>query len=151
MRCSKAQHWLSRRLDGVLDERAEASLADHMAVCAECRAYADGLGVLDVDLLDAPDPTVDFAARVMECLEERPAQRRAVLSRPGLFRPVAAGLGVAASFAGFVVGSFLEHANGESAVVNAQPVEVVAGDAIDPLAEDSVESVLVAMLSNTEE
>ena len=150
MRCSKAQRWISRRLDGALDEVREASLADHLAECGACRAYAEALAALDLDLLEVPEPTPDFTARVARHLEEAPGRRWAVLSQPGLYRPLAAGLGVAAVLGGFAVGSLLHRTDGNDTGPR-DTVEVAAGEAIDPLAEDSVESVLIAMLSNNKE
>jgi len=151
MRCSKAQKWISRRLDGVLDDVRAAALAAHLAGCEACCAYAEELARLDLGLLEAPEPTADFAARVMDRLEETPVQRRALLSRPALFRPIAAGLGIAAAFGGFMVGSLFHGAKAIGAQPSNETIELAASDAIDPLAADSVESILLAMLSNTEE
>jgi predicted anti-sigma-YlaC factor YlaD len=151
MRCSKARKWISRQLDGELDGDQTASLAAHLADCEACRAHADQLGCLDLDLLEPPEPTAGFVADVLERLDESPAQRRAVLSRPALFRPIAAGLGIAASLIGFAVGSLFDGTNAIEVPPSSDSVELVASAAIDPLATDSIESVLLAMLSDTEE
>lgn len=150
-RCEKAQRWISQRLDGVLDERLEAPLAEHLAECEECRAYADALPALDLDLLEAPGPTSDFVARVTKQLEATRIHRWSVLRRPTVFRPIAAGLGIAAALGGFAVGSLLEFADGNGVLSRNGVVELAAGDALDPLAEDSVESVLITMLEGSEE
>jgi len=151
MRCAKTQRWISERLDGVLAERLEAPLAEHLAGCEECRVYAKALTALDLDLFEAPEPTPDFVARVAQQLEETPLQSWSVLRRPTIFRPIAAGVGIAAALGGFTVGSLLHLANGNGTVSRNGIVELVAGDAVDPLAEDSVESVLIAMLPGSEE
>jgi predicted anti-sigma-YlaC factor YlaD len=151
MRCSKAQRSISRRLDGALEQRLEAPLADHLTGCVACRAYADELARLEFDLLEVPEPTPDFTVRVMHCLDRTSARPRLLLRRPAVFRPVAAGLGIAAALSGFAIGSLLQLANGESTPAPNGPVEVVASDAIDPLGENSVESTLIAMLSTAEE
>ena len=151
MRCSKARHWISRRLDGVLDEAQQSSLAAHLAECEACRAYAESLAALNLDRLEVPDPTPEFTARVMRRVEEAPAQVRAVLSRPWLFRPIAAGLGVAALLGGFAVGWLLQQSGGNAPSPRRENIELTAGDAVNPLAADSIESTLIAMLSNNEE
>jgi predicted anti-sigma-YlaC factor YlaD len=151
MRCSKAQRWISRRADGVLGKGLEAPLAEHLAECGACRAHAEALAALQLDLFGAPEPTHDFVARIAQRVEEMPARRRSVLRRPAVFRPVAAGLGVAAALGGFAIGSHLELANGVNMPPPNGTVELAAGDTIDPLAEDSVESVLIALLSNGKE
>jgi anti-sigma factor RsiW len=151
VRCAKTQGWISKRLDGVLDERLEAVLAEHLGGCEACRAYAEALTTLDLDLLEAPEPTSDFVARVAQQLEETPPQKWSVLLRPTIFRPIAAGLGIAAALGGFTVGSLVHFANGDGRLSRNGIVELVAGDAVDPLAEDSVESVLIAMLPGSEE
>jgi len=151
MRCSKTRQWISRRADGVLDERLEARLGKHLEKCAACRAYADTLPALELDLFEVPEPTQDFVVRVARRVEELPAYRRSMLRHPTVFRPVAAGLGVAAALGGFAVGSLLELANGVDVPAVTGTVELAAGDSIDPMAEDSVESVLIALLSNGKE
>ena len=151
MRCSKARRWISRRLDGALEQRLEARLADHLAGCVVCRAYADELARLEFDLLEVPEPTPDFTVRVMHCLDRTSARPRLLLRRPAVFRPVAAGLGIAAALSGFAIGSLLQFANGDGAPLQNSIVELAPSGTIDPLSEDSVESVLIAMLSNTEE
>ncbi len=151
MRCSKGQRLISRRLDGVLAEGLEARLAEHLAQCRACRAYADGLAALDLDLLEVPEPTPDFAARLARRLGEAPGRRWVVLVHPAFFRPIAAGLGIAAALGGFAVGSSFLLTNGSEASVRNGTVESAAGEAIDPTAEDSVESVLIAMLADGEE
>lgn len=150
MRCSQARRWLSRQIDGELAPAREARLTAHLAECGACRAYAGDLAALDLDLLEVPEPGADFAARLMERLDEAPAQRRALLSRPGLFRPLAAGLGIAASLAGFAIGSLLDGTNGIETRPVAAAGEPVAGGTAELLAADSVESVLLAMLSDSE-
>jgi anti-sigma factor RsiW len=151
MRCAKAQKWISRRLDGMLDGAREKALAVHLDGCDACRSYAEELARLDLDLLAAPEPSPDFAARVMQQVEGAGPRRWAVLSRSRVFRPIAAGLGAAAALGGFAVGShFLRTTENTAPAIN-ETVEVAAGDAVDPLAEDSVESVLIAMLSSNEE
>jgi len=151
MRCAKTQRWISQRLDGVLDERLEGMLAEHLAGCEACRAYAEALGGLDLDLLEAPEPTSDFVARVARHMRDTPLQSWSVLRRPQVFRPIAAGLGIAAALGGFAVGSLLHFANGNGTLTRDGIVELTAGDAVDPLAEDSVESVLIAMLPGSED
>lgn len=151
MRCSKAQKWISRRLDGVLDDARDAALASHLAQCEACRSYAEELAELELDLLEVPEPSLDFTTRVRQLVDETPARRWSALSRPALFRPIAAGLGVAAALGGFAVGSLLQRSHGDVVPPSSDTLEVAASDAMDPLAVDSVESVLLAMLSNTEE
>ena len=151
MRCAKTQRWISQRLDGAFDERLEAMLEKHLAECEACRAYAEALMALDLDLLEAPEPTSDFVARVAVQLEETPLQGWSGLRRPQIFRPIAAGLGIAAALGGFAVGSLLHFANGNGTLSRNGTVELAAGDAVDPLAEDSVESVLIAMLPGSED
>jgi predicted anti-sigma-YlaC factor YlaD len=151
MRCEQAQRWISRDLDGILEESLKGRLAEHLAECGACREYAEGLATLGLDLLEVPEPTPDFTARVCRMLEQTPQRPRLLLIRPAVFRPIAAGLGVAAAVGGFAVGSLLHIANGIDIQPRDATVEIAAGDAIDPLAEDSVESVLIAMLSSGEE
>lgn len=151
MRCAKIQSWISQRLDGVLDERLEAMLAEHLAKCEACRAYAEAMTALDLDLLEAPEPTPDFVARVAQQLEETSHPRWSVLRRPTIFRPIAAGLGIAAALGGFVVGSLFHFANGNGTTSSNGVVELAAGDAVDPLATDSVESVLIGMFPGSKE
>jgi predicted anti-sigma-YlaC factor YlaD len=151
MRCAKTQRWISQRLDGAFDERLEAMLAEHLAECEACRAYAEALRGLDLDLLDVPEPTPDFVARAAERLEETPLQSWPALRQPKIFRPIAAGLGIAAAMGGFAVGSLLHFANGNGTLTPDGMVELAAGDVVDPLAEDSVESVLIAMLPDSKD
>ena len=151
MRCSKAQRWISRRVDGVLDEGLEAPLADHLARCRACQAYAEALAKFDLRLLEVPEPPADFTARVAQGLDETTTGRRFLLTRPAFFRPIAAGLGIAAALGGFAVGSLLHPTNGSETLPRNGTVELAAGNAIDPLAEDSIESVLIAMLSSAKE
>jgi anti-sigma factor RsiW len=151
MRCSQAQKWISRRFDGVLDDVRRAALAAHLADCEACRAYAEELAALDLDLLAAPEPTPDFTARVMRLVERTSPRRWPGLSRPTWFRSIAAGLGIAAALGGFAVGSVLQRSGGDVARASRDTVEAAASDAMDPLAADSVESVLLAMLSSAEE
>lgn len=152
MRCSQARRWVSRQIDGELAPARVARLNAHLAGCDACRAYADDLAALDLDLLEAPEPGTDFAARLTErLLDQGVPQRRAWMSRPRLFRPLAAGLGLAASLVGFAVGARFGGAN----EVETRPVtpvdEPVAGGTAELLAADSVESVLLAMLGDSEE
>ena len=151
MRCSKAQRWISRRLDGELDAASEATLAAHLAGCGKCRAYADGLKALDLGVLEAPEPTADFAARVMQRLPASTPQRRLRLGNPALFRPIAAGLGLAASLIGFAIGSRFAEPSVTESQQSTETVEVTASNALDPLASDSIESFLVAMVPGKEE
>ena len=134
MRCAKIQRWISQRLDGALDERLEAALSAHLAECEACRAYAEALSALDLDLLAVPEPTPDFVARVAQELEGTPHQCWSVLRRRTIFRPIAAGLGIAAALGGFAVGSLPHFANGNSTLSGNGIVELAAGDAVDPLA-----------------
>ena len=151
MRCSKAQRWVSQRMDGVLDQRHVAPLESHLATCEVCRGYAEALGPLDLDLLTVPpEPTSDFTARFAERLAQMPARRPFLLGRPAVFRPIAAGLGIAAALGGFVVGSRILLVNRTDTAPRNGTVELAAGNAADPLAEDSVENVLIAALSSPE-
>ena len=151
MRCSNAQRWISRRVDGVLDPGREARLAEHLAECASCRAYAETMAGLRLDLFEVPEPTERFVARAAAYVEKMSARRPGMLRRPAVFRPVAAGLGLAAALSGFAVGSLLELANGVDIPPRSGTVELATGETIDPTAEDSVESVLIALLSNGKE
>ena len=90
-------------------------------------------------------------ARVVQQLEETPRQSWSVLRQPKVFRPIAAGLGIAAALGGFAVGSILHFADGNGTLSRVSIVELAAGDAVDPLSEDSVESVLISMLPGSEE
>ena len=139
MGCANTQRWISRRLDGVLGERFQAPLAEHLAGCEACRAYAEAVGKLDLDLLKAPAPTPGFVARTARRLEEKPPQELSALRRPTIFRPIAAGLGIAAALGGFTVGSLLHFANGNGTLYHNGIVELAAGDAVDPLADACAE------------
>lgn len=151
MRCSKAQVWISRRADGVLNAALATRLDVHLERCGECRAYARTLAAIEFDQFEVPEPSVGFVDRLTLRLNDTPRQERWVLTRPTVFRPLAAGLGAAAAIVGFTVGSFLQLVGGPDSPPGDGTVELAAGDAIDPLAEESVESVLIAMLSNGEE
>lgn len=150
MKCDKARKLTSRRLDGELGQAGEARLSRHLERCAECTAYAADLANLGLDSFSVPNTTPDFATRVMERVDVSASQRSIVLSRPAFYRPIAAGLGLAASIAGFAVGSGLSFAGTPEQL--AEPgVEQIASNAIDPLADESIETVLIAMLTETEE
>jgi anti-sigma factor RsiW len=150
MKCDRARKLISKRLDGELDQAGEALLLKHLDHCAACTAYAADLASLGLNAFEAPGPTPGFAAGVMARVEESPGQRPVVLSRPGLYRPIAVGLGLAASIAGFAVGSGLSFAAAPEQ--SAEPgVEQIASNAIDPLADESIETVLIAMLTETED
>jgi len=151
MRCSEARKWISRRLDGPLEGARDAALAAHLARCEACRAYADDLTRLDLSVLEVPEPSPGFTQEVMQVVDQVSRPGPVVGRRPRWFRPTAAGLGAAAAVSGFAVGLLLQQPGGDVVAPTEQTVEVVASDAIDPLAVDSIESVLVAMLSSNEE
>jgi len=145
-------------LDGSLESAQAAELAGHLEACPACRGYAGRLEQLGLELLEAPEPSRDFVERLMQRVAEQPPPRRTLLSRPGVFRPLAAGLGIAAALAGFALGLHLQPreqttpqrgAQTDTAVTT-ESVEVAAANAINPLAADSVESVLLAVFVSEE-
>ena len=150
MNCRKAHKLISRQLDGELDQRHEGELSAHLDQCPACAAYGEELADLGLDSFTVPYAAPDFAADVMARVDQSMRQRSLVLSRPSVYRPIAAGLALAASFIGFVVGSEINFTT--AAESDSEPVvEQLASTAIDPLAEGSIETILVAMLSNPEE
>lgn len=151
MRCAKAQRSISRRLDGALSEKLEATLENHLARCEACRTYAKAMANIGLDLLCVPEPAPDFTMRAVQRLGDVPAPRWTVFRRPAVFRPIAAGLGVAAALGGFAVGSLLWPASDRDTTVRNGTVELAAVSAFDPLAEDPIETVLITMVSNGEE
>ena len=43
MRCKKAEKWISDGIDGRLSDKKRVNLESHLAACASCRAYREGL------------------------------------------------------------------------------------------------------------
>jgi predicted anti-sigma-YlaC factor YlaD len=151
MRCSKAQRWVSQGLDGMLSPEREARLDQHLAACEACRAYAAEVENLGLDLLNVPEPAPDFTMRVVGRLADAPVLRPSFLRRPAVFRPIAAGMGVAAALGGFLVGSLLWPGRESGTVVQNGAVELVAVKAFDPLAEDPAEAVSLTIRPDGEE
>jgi predicted anti-sigma-YlaC factor YlaD len=57
VRCERARHWASLRLDGELSTIEEQLLERHLASCERCAAFGAGLGVATSLLRDAPGET----------------------------------------------------------------------------------------------
>jgi ferric-dicitrate binding protein FerR (iron transport regulator) len=54
VRCERARHWASLRLDGELSSLEEQFLDRHLEFCEECRAFEVGIGVATSHLREAP-------------------------------------------------------------------------------------------------
>jgi hypothetical protein len=66
MRCEEALNQLNARADGELPADDAAVLDAHLAECSQCRAAADGLQTIDVELRGAFVPRREAAARLAE-------------------------------------------------------------------------------------
>jgi predicted anti-sigma-YlaC factor YlaD len=106
--CQVYRHWMSLKLDGLLDEDQERALQAHLAMCAACRAEWEALQFVSCLLNEQPTvpaPT-GFVARFEGRLAaERAARRRGVLGAAalalGAFGLTALAL---SSLAGLIVG-----------------------------------------------
>ncbi len=107
MRCSKAQSYLEKQLDGELDEHSKLKLSSHLDKCAVCRAFQRNANKLK-EMLSAL-PQEEFPAWVHGQIMDK--VHRLDNCRPGFFRrykltPVTAMLTIALSlWAGIKVGS----------------------------------------------
>lgn len=93
MRCRKAQREISRSIDGELDARREARLAQHLAACAECRLVAEDLRLIvhGAAGLAPVEPSERVWQNIRVGLEAAGAKPGGELVRPGtrpLFSPV---------------------------------------------------------------
>lgn len=99
MTCEQALEALSARLDGELTEEESGALEAHLAACPSCRALAQELARLSLDVGQAwEEPPEGFRGRVLARAAEEP--RRAV-PRHGAWRRWA-GLAAAAALAAVV-------------------------------------------------
>jgi ferric-dicitrate binding protein FerR (iron transport regulator) len=57
VRCERARHWASLRLDGELSSIEGQLLDRHLASCEECRAFDDGIAYATAHLREAPPET----------------------------------------------------------------------------------------------
>jgi hypothetical protein len=73
MSCPRWQRRVSDRLDGALSPVRERRLAEHLAGCADCRSYARGLELLQVEAarVQAPSFTSEYGERFLLRLESR--------------------------------------------------------------------------------
>jgi ferric-dicitrate binding protein FerR (iron transport regulator) len=54
VRCERARHWASLRLDGELSTIEDQLFDRHLASCEECRAFEAGMGWATAHLREAP-------------------------------------------------------------------------------------------------
>jgi predicted anti-sigma-YlaC factor YlaD len=107
MRCSKAQRYLEKKLDGELDDRSGLKLLSHLDQCPACKAYLRNATKLKRMLSALPQE--EFPAWVHGQIIDK--VHRLDNRRPGFFRrykltPVTAMLTIALSlWAGIKVGS----------------------------------------------
>lgn len=105
--CQVYRHWMSLKLDGLLDQEQERALQAHLATCAACRAEWEALQFVSrllEEQLMMPAPA-GFVARLQGRLgAERAARRRSVLGGTALALG-ALGLGALglSSLAGLIV------------------------------------------------
>lgn len=103
VRCERARHWASLRLDGELSALEARLLERHVAGCEACRAFDAGI--------------VDTATRLRETPVEAPSRRFVPPRVRGVSLPLGkrrAALVVAAALAlGAVTGSLLQRPAGE--------------------------------------
>ena len=100
MRCTRAQRWLSRELDGELSPAQAAALRQHVAQCWSCQEVARSLrGVGDaLDALPAMEARPDFVMRTLARLDAVPQPSKWTRLAPWPLRVAAA----AAAFIGGV-------------------------------------------------
>ena len=81
MESEQIRRRMMQALDGELDPQGQASLAAHLAGCADCQAAWDDLQAVDRVLREAPmvAPPAGFASRVMARVDRRRRVRRSVL------------------------------------------------------------------------
>lgn len=112
MSCRRWQKRVSDRLDGALFPGRERRFAEHVAVCADCRAYAHALEVIQVEAarVQAPPFTRDYGEKFLLRLKKRlredgghPAGERALTFWKRRWAWVAAGLAVAAGVLAWVL------------------------------------------------
>jgi predicted anti-sigma-YlaC factor YlaD len=133
--CLRARESISARLDDELSELGTARLAAHLRTCAECSAYASGLGTIAGLLRNAPLelPEVEIAL---------PRRRRV----PGLQVAAAAAAAVAvAAGSSFALGRALG-TNGASTSTGA----AFTGADLLSLRADSTQQHMLAMLRHLE-
>ncbi len=129
--CLRARESASAQLDGELSELGAARLAGHLRACAECRAYAAGLGVVAGLLRAAPLLLPDTEIVL-------PQRRRA----SGLQIAAAAAAAVAiAAGSSFALGRSL----GSSGSPTATGAAAVTGADLLSLREDSTAQHMLAM------
>ena len=124
--CDRAREGASARLDGELGQLDAARLEAHLAVCAECRAFAEQIAAATAQVRETP-------------LEAAPAEvfvaRRRSFVRPRVATAAAAAVLVAAAAgSSFLLGQPV----GARGVGHVRPVVTAAGPKVDP--------ALVAML-----
>ena len=92
MNCERAMEWMMAALDGELEPGRRASLEDHLAHCAACRAEWEHLQAVERVLREAPmvRPSAGFAGRVLARLDRRRRVRRALLGGAALVAGAAA-------------------------------------------------------------
>jgi len=85
--CKVFRHWMSLKLDGLLDEDQERALQAHLATCAACRAEWEALQFVS-RLLDeqpmVPAPPGFVAGVERRLAAQRAATRRGVLGAAAL-------------------------------------------------------------------
>ena len=148
MQCSNAQPKISAWLDRELDPLASSAIRSHVNGCEACTAFRDDLQSLDLDTLLAPEPSADFVLRLERKLTATSNRHGSTFA----YRATAGALGLAATIAGFSIGvrtlrNDLPAAAIDADTNQAESSELLVRDSIDPFGEDTVEGVLLAMIS----
>ncbi len=149
MQCSDAQHQISSRLDNELDPASTAALLAHLSACPPCSAYQDDLRALGLDAFVAPEPSADFVSRIERQLAAARPRRMSIIA----YRAAAGVLGLAATVAGFSIGLRLPQSDATT-IANVSPTdssEAIVRESINPFGENTVEGVLLAMITETGE
>ncbi len=107
MRCEHAKQMISRRIDGELDSDDSRGLHAHLAGCADCRAVATQLAIVDdrLDALVVPEAPADFSRKVSARLTDQSAYER-IIRHPLAWFPHATAAGLA-----FAAGVLLVYAS----------------------------------------
>ncbi|MFZ5864245.1 MAG: zf-HC2 domain-containing protein [Thermodesulfobacteriota bacterium] len=95
MRCGDYQRIIGRLVDGELDARGSTIVQDHLAICAECRAFHERLTLLDRSLKSVPrlEPRMSLAGMVKARIaEERQGSQTSIFVPRWIQVPVAVAL-----------------------------------------------------------
>jgi len=153
MRCSKVQKLLSADLDGELNEKRRRSVQAHVAGCARCQRFADGLPGCEqvLDMLAVPEPRPGFTGRLMARLPQ--TRTRGAWLRDWLetLRPAPVAVGAIGLFFGVLLAGLMNGDQASERSTQEDRSQTLYADCFDAFPGDSTGARYLALLQETEE